>query len=175
MYESAFTGPLGELLAVVDEQGALRRLEFRKGRRAPQRASRNDAARCAHVLGQLAEYFEGGRREFELALAPEGTPFQQAVWSELCRVPFGSRVSYGELARRIGRPAAVRAVGAANGANPIAIVIPCHRVVGSDGSLTGYGSGLPIKQWLLDHEAGLRRLPLGELNTAGPRGPRPVS
>ena len=156
MYEAAFEGPLGTMLAVVDEQGALRRLEFQKG----SRARRGEASGCARVLAQLDEYFEGKRRDFDLPLAPEGTPFQTLVWRELCRIPFGSRISYAELARRIRKPDAVRAVGAANGANPIAVVIPCHRVVGSDGSLTGYGSGLPRKQWLLDHEAGFRRLPL---------------
>lgn len=158
MYAARFQTPLGEMLAAVHEDGALLRLEFLEGRRAP--AAALDPGRCARVVRELTEYFEGRRRDFDLRLAPEGTPFQRAVWSELCRVPYGSRASYGQIARRIGRPDAARAVGAANGANPIAVVIPCHRVVGSDGSLTGYGGGLPIKRWLLDHEAGLRRLAL---------------
>jgi methylated-DNA-[protein]-cysteine S-methyltransferase len=159
MYSGRCETPVGPMLAVVDANGALVRLEFEKGRRPAPAGVRLDPARCRAVLGQLSEYFEGRRREFDLALSPEGTPFQKAVWEELCRIPYGERVSYSEIARRIGRPEAVRAVGAANGANPIAVVIPCHRVVGSDGSLTGYGSGLPVKSWLLDHETGMRRLP----------------
>lgn len=160
MYVDRFATPLGEMLAVVDGDGALLRLGFLAGRRAETAAAALDPDRCARVVAQVTEYFEGKRRAFDLRLAPEGTPFQKEVWSELCRLPFGSRASYGQIARRIGRPDAARAVGAANGANPIAVVIPCHRVVGSDGALTGYGAGLPIKRWLLDHEAGLRRLPL---------------
>jgi methylated-DNA-[protein]-cysteine S-methyltransferase len=164
MYSRRLETPLGEMLAVVGAEGALRRLEFLGRGRMEEQES--DPSRFERLLRQLAEYFEGARREFDLALAPDGTSFQKAVWSELCRIPFGARISYGELARRLGRPDAARAVGAANGANPIAIVVPCHRVVGSDGSLTGYGGGLPIKRWLLDHEAGLRRLPV-----AGAAGP----
>ena len=98
---------------------------------------------------QLAEYFEGTRRDFDLPLSAEGTPFQRQVWDELRRIPYGETISYGELARRIGRPAASRAVGAANGRNPIAIVVPCHRVIGADGTLIGYGGGLPVKEALL--------------------------
>ncbi len=101
---------------------------------------------------QLDEYFAKTRRTFELPLAPEGTPFQQRVWRALLAIPFGQTCSYGHIARVIGRPAASRAVGAANGRNPIAIIVPCHRVIGSTGTLTGYGGGLPMKQWLLDHE-----------------------
>jgi methylated-DNA-[protein]-cysteine S-methyltransferase len=175
VYSSRFATPLGELLAVVREDGALARLHFLRGRSSGLPAPRTDPARCAHVAAQLAEYFEGRRRDFDLALAPEGTLFQQAVWSELCRIPYGSRVAYSDVAGRIGRPAAVRAVGAANGANPIAIVVPCHRVVGKSGALTGYGSGLPIKQWLLDHEAGLRRLPLSDVEIHFSGRPQPAS
>lgn len=159
------------MVALLDQGGALLRLGFLAGRGPEDVTARRgagevvwDARRCERVAGELREYFEGRRESFDLPLAPEGTPFQQAVWSELRRIPFGERSSYGALAARIGRPWASRAVGQANGANPIAVVIPCHRVVGSDGSLTGYGSGVPIKRWLLDHEAGLRPLPL--------RGPR---
>jgi methylated-DNA-[protein]-cysteine S-methyltransferase len=103
---------------------------------------------------QLAEYFAGERREFDLPLAPVGTEFQVAVWRQLARIPFGVTCSYGELAREVGRPSASRAVGAANGRNPIAIILPCHRVIGASGELTGYGGGLPMKRWLLDHEHG---------------------
>jgi len=105
---------------------------------------------------QLAEYFAGARRVFELPLAPPGTAFQSQVWRALLKIPFGDTRSYGQLARTIRRPSASRAVGAANGSNPIAIIVPCHRVIGTSGSLTGYGGGLEMKRWLLAHEAGLR-------------------
>ncbi|HEU0031314.1 MAG TPA: methylated-DNA--[protein]-cysteine S-methyltransferase [Kofleriaceae bacterium] len=101
---------------------------------------------------QLAEYFAGERRTFELPLAPRGTGFQDRVWRALTQIPYAETRSYGELARAIGRPAASRAVGAANGKNPIAIIIPCHRVIGANGTLTGYAGGLPAKRWLLAHE-----------------------
>jgi methylated-DNA-[protein]-cysteine S-methyltransferase len=101
---------------------------------------------------QLAEYFAGERREFDLPLAPRGTAFQRQVWDELLTIQFGQTTSYGALARRLGNPGASRAVGLANGQNPISIIIPCHRVIGADGTLTGYGGGLPRKQWLLRHE-----------------------
>jgi methylated-DNA-[protein]-cysteine S-methyltransferase len=101
---------------------------------------------------QLAEYFEGKRREFSLKLNPRGTDFQERVWGELQKIPYGQTVSYGDIARAVGNPAAVRAVGGANGRNHIVIIIPCHRVIGSDGSLTGFGAGLWRKEWLLNHE-----------------------
>jgi methylated-DNA-[protein]-cysteine S-methyltransferase len=110
----------------------------------------------ARAVTQIAEYYSGQRRDFDLELAPKGTPFQLAVWNELTKIPFGETITYAELAHRIGRPAAVRAVGAANGANPIPLIIPCHRVIGSNGTLTGYGGGIERKQWLLAHEG--RRL-----------------
>ena len=103
---------------------------------------------------QLDEYFARKRTRFDLPLAPEGTAFQRQVWQALLEIPFGQTMSYGELARRIGQPAAVRAVGAANGHNPIAIVIPCHRVIGSTGRLVGFGGGLETKRFLLALEAG---------------------
>jgi methylated-DNA-[protein]-cysteine S-methyltransferase len=159
MYFSRIETPLGAMLAVVNEDGALVRLEF-VDRGVPTEEAAEDPKRCRRVAAQLSDYFAGKRRRFDLPLAPEGTSFQRAVWQALTEIPFGERVSYSAIARRVGRPDAVRAVGAANGANPIAIVIPCHRVVGADGSLTGYGGGLPLKRWLLDHEAGQRRLPL---------------
>lgn len=101
---------------------------------------------------QCEEYFAGERREFDLPLEPQGTEFQRAVWRALLDVPYGATASYAEIARAIGKPKACRAVGAANGRNPLAIVVPCHRVIGADGSLTGYGGGLKAKQWLLNHE-----------------------
>src|SRR5436305_1285343 len=106
-------------------------------------------AAAAH---QLEQYFAGERRGFDLPLAPEGTAFQQRVWRALLAIPYGETCSYGHIARAIGRPAASRAVGAANGKNPLAIVVPCHRVIGANGTLTGYGGGLPTKRWLLDLE-----------------------
>jgi methylated-DNA-[protein]-cysteine S-methyltransferase len=105
---------------------------------------------------QLTAYFEGRLREFDLALDPEGTPFQLRVWEELRRIPYGEVRSYSDVAAAIGQPKAVRAVGAANGSNPIPIVVPCHRVTGANGKLTGYGGGLPLKRYLLDLEAGAR-------------------
>jgi methylated-DNA-[protein]-cysteine S-methyltransferase len=104
------------------------------------------------TLRQLAEYFRGERTEFDLPLDPKGTGFQSAVWRALLEIPYGETCSYGDLARAIDRPAAVRAVGAANGSNPIAIIIPCHRVIGASGKLVGYGGGLPMKRMLLDLE-----------------------
>jgi methylated-DNA-[protein]-cysteine S-methyltransferase len=104
------------------------------------------------ALEQLAEYFAGQRRDFDLPLAMLGTPFQRRVWQAVSAVPYGQTRSYGEIAREIGRPAAVRAVGAANGANPLPPVVPCHRLIGADGALTGYSAGLEMKAWLLDLE-----------------------
>ena len=104
---------------------------------------------------QLGEYFAGRRRRFELPLAPQGTPFQRQVWQALAGIPYGATVSYAQLARQIGNPAGLRAVGAANGRNPLPIVLPCHRVIGADGELTGFGGGLPVKQFLLQLEGAL--------------------
>jgi methylated-DNA-[protein]-cysteine S-methyltransferase len=102
---------------------------------------------------QLSDYFAGSRRTFELALAAHGTPFQMAAWDVLRTIPFGSTMTYGEQAAAMGSPRAVRAVGGANGRNPLAIVVPCHRVIGASGRLAGYASGIDRKQWLLEHEA----------------------
>jgi methylated-DNA-[protein]-cysteine S-methyltransferase len=120
---------------------------------APEPAWRRDETRFAEVCEQLAEYFAGSLQEFDVRLAPQGTEFQKKVWQELCRIPFGASISYGELARRLGKPAASRAVGRANGQNPISIIVPCHRVIGANGTLTGYGGGIERKKWLLEHEA----------------------
>jgi methylated-DNA-[protein]-cysteine S-methyltransferase len=110
------------------------------------------------AIRQLEAYFAGKLDNFNLLLSPQGTPFQQRVWSELQNIPYGETISYGELARRIGNPKASRAVGLANGANPLSIVIPCHRVIGANGKLTGYGGGLPIKEKLLALEKRQLRL-----------------
>ncbi|MCL2781678.1 MAG: methylated-DNA--[protein]-cysteine S-methyltransferase [Actinomycetia bacterium] len=147
--------PLGALLLVGDESG-LAGLHLTTGRGAitPSPAWEPAAtADFADARAQLDEYFAGARQRFELALRPAGTPYQLRVWAALRDIPYGATTSYGELAAAIGSPAGARAVGLANGRNPISIIVPCHRVVGADGSLTGYGGGLPAKRWLLDHEA----------------------
>ena len=149
-YAARVASPIGTLTALVDEAGALTRLLFAGD--APPPDAVWDEERCAAVVAQLGEYFRGERRGFGVPLAPRGTDFQRRVWDELRRIPYGRTISYRELAARIGRPAAVRAVGRANGTNPIPIVVPCHRVVGTDGSLTGYGGGLETKRRLLELE-----------------------
>jgi methylated-DNA-[protein]-cysteine S-methyltransferase len=126
----------------------------------PAAARRRDDAPFAAVREQLAEYFAGVRREFDVPLKLHGTPFQRRVWQELVRIPFGTTISYAELARRVGNPAACRAVGAANGRNPISILVPCHRVIGTGGKLTGYGGGLDNKERLLAWERESAGIPL---------------
>jgi methylated-DNA-[protein]-cysteine S-methyltransferase len=121
-------------------------------RQASAQPPREDAAALDPALTQLREYFSRIRRQFDLSLDVHGTAFQQAVWAELVHIPYGATTTYGEIARRIGRPRAARAVGAAVGANPLSILIPCHRVIGAAGSLTGYGGGLEIKAALLELE-----------------------
>lgn len=145
--------PIGSLSAVADAEGRLAALRFDGDLLDARTAGPPLAAR---YVREIEEYFAGARREFTIPLTPRGTEFQLAVWNALLDVPYGDTISYAELARRIGRPAAVRAVGAANGANPIPVIIPCHRVIGSNGTLTGYGGGIERKQWLLAHEG--RRL-----------------
>ena len=117
-----------------------------------------DPKAFADETRQLEEYFAGERTRFDLHLAPRGTPFQESVWKALVTIPFGRTASYGEIARKVGRPDASRAVGAANGKNPIAIIVPCHRIIGASGALVGYAGGLPRKKWLLAHESNQRRL-----------------
>lgn len=146
------SSPLGDLQVAVDAEGRLCRIDF-AGRHRALPGDERSATRCAHVLRQLREYFAGERREFSLELAPQGTDFQLRAWRALQEIPFGGTASYAEQARRIGSPQAVRAIGAANGRNPIPIVVPCHRVIGKDGSLTGFGGGLDAKRFLLEHEA----------------------
>jgi methylated-DNA-[protein]-cysteine S-methyltransferase len=143
--------PVGPLhLTALD--GALTGLRFGSGPAVGERADDDPVLRLA--AEQLAAYFAGSLRSFALPLVPAGTAFQLAVWEQLRLIPYGSTVSYGELARRLGAPNASRAVGLANGRNPIAIVVPCHRVIGADGSLTGFGGGMAAKRTLLDLEAG---------------------
>jgi methylated-DNA-[protein]-cysteine S-methyltransferase len=149
---SELESPLGPLLLVGAEQALTGLyLDGREKLSALGDCARNDRAlRAART--QLAAYFAGELRTFELDLAGQGSAFQRRVWQALGDIPFGATESYGGLARRIGNPNASRAVGLANGKNPISIVVPCHRVIGADGSLTGYGGGLERKRWLLDHE-----------------------
>ena len=145
--------PVGRLLLTA-AGGALTRVHFQCGPHPlrPPAAWRADPAALAAASGQLREYFAGARRSFELALAPRGTPFQLEVWRALCRIPYGETLAYGELARRLGHPRGARAVGLANGANPLPVIVPCHRVIGADGGLTGFGGGLAIKRVLLELE-----------------------
>jgi methylated-DNA-[protein]-cysteine S-methyltransferase len=131
-----------------DEDELVARLEREAGT-----APRRDADAAEAATAQLREYFAGERREFSLPLAPRGTEFQRRVWLALREIPHGRTRSYGEIAETIGRPTASRAVGAANGRNPISIVVPCHRVIGASGDLTGYAGGMDRKRWLLNHEA----------------------
>ena len=147
--------PVGKLLVAGNEAG-LRYVLFGEGRSevGPQPGWQETPAALGEPIRQLRAYFAGELRRFDLPLAPEGTPFQQRVWRELLQIPYGETISYGELARRIGNPNGSRAVGLANGSNPISIVIPCHRVIGSNGKLTGYGGGLKAKEWLLALERG---------------------
>lgn len=149
--------PIGELLLAGDGD-ALSLLGFPSGSmaRRPQDGWVRDDGAFARVREQLDAYFGGELRAFDLALAPRGTEFQQAVWQALRGIGYGQTCSYAELAQRIGRPSAVRAVGHANGRNPLPIIVPCHRVIGRDGSLTGFGGGLPAKAFLLRLEGVLK-------------------
>lgn len=151
-FGTVFKTPLGRAAAVVDEEGALLELKLLRDGDELDGDVKSSRKACAHVVRQVAEYFRGKREEFDLELKPAGTPFQQRVWKQLLRIPYGKTTNYGEIARRLRRPTASRAVGAANGQNPIWIVIPCHRVIGKNGTLTGYGGGLPNKQALLELE-----------------------
>ncbi|MBL8954533.1 MAG: methylated-DNA--[protein]-cysteine S-methyltransferase [Myxococcaceae bacterium] len=126
----------------------------------PRAGAKGTSKLLERAAKQLAEYFAGERETFDLPLEPRGTGFQRAVWKALGEIAFGETVSYAHIAKKIGRPKAVRAVGAANGQNPISLIIPCHRVIGADGSLTGYGGGLPKKKWLLQHETRQRSMTL---------------
>ncbi|HEY9473834.1 MAG TPA: methylated-DNA--[protein]-cysteine S-methyltransferase [Mycobacteriales bacterium] len=145
--------PLGPL-TLLGADGALTGLYLRQRRYPPDPTTLGvaDPAPFTECAAQLRAYFAGELTAFDVPLAPAGTPFQQRVWAALREIPYGRTVTYGELADQIGRPTAARAVGLANGRNPVSIIVPCHRVVGSTGALTGYGGGLESKAWLLDHE-----------------------
>jgi methylated-DNA-[protein]-cysteine S-methyltransferase len=150
VYYHLLPSPIGGLL-LTSECGALTGVHME-----PHQIGdgwRRDDDQLRPAVEQLRAYFAGELRDFDLPLALDGTDFQRRVWNALRDIPFGTAISYGELARRIGQPSASRAVGAANGRNPVAIIVPCHRVIGADGALTGYGGGLDRKRWLLQHEA----------------------
>jgi methylated-DNA-[protein]-cysteine S-methyltransferase len=151
LYDTIDT-PIGALLLAGDGRALT---AVRMGA-APAPGWRRDPAPFLEAAAQLRAYFAGELRDFDLPLAPRGTDFQRRVWSALREIPYGQTIAYAELAAAVGRPRAARAVGAANGRNPIAVVIPCHRVIGSGGALTGYGGGLARKRLLLDLEAGSR-------------------
>lgn len=153
LFYSEMDSPVGTLWLLGDGE-RLQALYMREQRHRPPQppgCERNDQA-FRLVREQLKAYFAGKLRKFEISLDAEGSDFQKRVWKALCQIPFGATESYGGVAKSIGNTNASRAVGLANGKNPIGIIVPCHRVVGANGSLTGYGGGLPRKQWLLEHE-----------------------
>ncbi|MEO8217464.1 MAG: methylated-DNA--[protein]-cysteine S-methyltransferase [Acidobacteriota bacterium] len=160
-YFSSFISHLGQFHVAVNEQGAVVRCGFRPLEMSA--AFVENPVRCRAVIQELKEYFAGRSKEFSVPLAMSGTDFQKNVWETLLTIPYGATISYRELATRIGNPRAVRAVGGANGANPVAVIVPCHRVIGSNGSLTGYGGGMLVKEALLVLEA---------RGNEAPRGPR---
>jgi methylated-DNA-[protein]-cysteine S-methyltransferase len=146
--------PLGALLVARDDEGITTLLlPTGRHRAEPSPDWERDDAAFDDVRAQLAEYFGGTRTDFDLPLHMIGTPFQRRVWAALQQIPCGETTSYGVLAQRLGVPGAARAVGLANGQNPVSIIVPCHRVIGANGSLTGYGGGLDAKRWLLAHES----------------------
>lgn len=159
--------PIGRLMVAGDGE-RLYRISFPSGKRAARPADgwRRDDGLFGEVFAQLRAYFAGELIRFDLPLRFGGTSFQNTVWAGLCDIPYGETISYSELARRIGRPTASRAVGAANGANPLPIVVPCHRVVGADGSLTGFGGGVETKRYLLRHERRIAGVPQLDLDFA---------
>ncbi|PTL75232.1 methylated-DNA--[protein]-cysteine S-methyltransferase [Vitiosangium sp. GDMCC 1.1324] len=157
LFTTTMKSPVGTLRLYATED-ALTAIYMENHKGAPVLVAneRKDHPVLEAARRQLEEYFAGERVSFDLPLGPAGTPFQQSVWAALREIPLGATWSYANLARHIGREGSARAVGAANGKNPISIIVPCHRVVGTDGSLTGYAGGVPVKQWLLEHEQRIR-------------------
>ena len=151
LFYSFYDCSIGTLLLIGDDDG-LHRLHFPNENAKPPKEAIEKASGLGGVTEQLDEYFAGSRQVFDLKLKPIGTSFQKRVWLALAQIPYGQTTSYGELARRVGSPKGARAVGAANGKNPLPIILPCHRVIGKDGSLTGFGGGLELKTVLLDLE-----------------------
>ncbi len=158
MYTTIYNSPVGPLTVVGSDAG-LRAILWpteKAGRvRLPSTTARDDHPILVATANQLGQYFAGDLRQFDLPLDPHGTVFQVKAWRALADIPFGQRTSYAEQARRLGHPNAVRAIGSANGRNPLSIVLPCHRVVATSGALTGFAGGLDIKRWLLDFEASM--------------------
>ena len=157
-YSLAMPSPVGPLILRTGTGGLASVHLVGMGRPMPDADDPDPQGLLLAARRQLEEYFAGTRRVFDLPLDPGGTAFQQRVWRVLRAIPYGETWSYQRVAVALGSPSSTRAVGAANGQNPLAIVVPCHRVIGADGSLTGYAGGLPIKRWLLEHESGQRRL-----------------
>lgn len=149
MFSSFYQSPVG-LLQIIATENGISSVLFLDGDKEAVSCPENKLTKDCKI--QLAEYFEGKRKVFDILLDPVGTDFQKSVWKLLCAVPFGKTDSYMSLAKALNNPLSIRAVGAANGKNPIAIIIPCHRIIGSNGSLTGYAGGLWRKEWLLKHE-----------------------
>jgi methylated-DNA-[protein]-cysteine S-methyltransferase len=163
LVETLFPSPVGTLRLVASDT-ALVAVLFPAHHRPPRLSAQADASHASHDVLELAtreleEYFAGRRRTFRTPLDPQGTEFQRTVWDALCTIPFGQTRSYAEQATLLERPSAVRAVASANGRNPLSIFIPCHRVIGKGGTLSGYAGGLATKRWLLDHERGASRTP----------------
>ena len=148
-----YASPVGELL-IESEGDVITTVNFLKD---TTREEEHRTAVIDQCITELDEYFSLGRKFFTVTLSPQGTPFQQRVWNELINIPYGTTISYAELANRLGDPKTIRAAGLANGQNPIAIIIPCHRVIGKNGDLVGYGGGLENKEWLLQHEGSIRQ------------------
>jgi methylated-DNA-[protein]-cysteine S-methyltransferase len=157
LYYDSFDTPAGVFSVAIDDSGAVRAtafggLEVLQKYQADEHIWIRDTTRLCKARTQVQEYFIGRRKKFDLALAPQGTPFQMKVWNELLQIPYGETRTYGELATRLNSPGASRAVGGANGANPIGVIIPCHRVIGTNGKLTGFAFGTDIKRHLLNLE-----------------------
>ncbi|MCK5836116.1 MAG: methylated-DNA--[protein]-cysteine S-methyltransferase [Desulfobacula sp.] len=152
MYYCYYESPVGELLLTGSDRLETLNFPLGKTRKEPQPHWINSTAQFSKALDQLEAYFTGHLKNFDLNLDIQGTQFQKSVWQELLKIPYGETIHYGEMAKRIGNPNACRAVGMANGKNPISIIIPCHRVIGKDGSLTGFGGGMDVKKQLLELE-----------------------
>ena len=155
-FTATYTSPIG-FVQIVAQEDSIRKIKFTDESASKESEDTTSVAILNEGIRQLEEYFEGNRKDFELKLSYEGTEFEKEVWSELMKIPFGKTISYEELAIRLGDIKKIRAAAHANGNNPLPIVIPCHRVIGKDGSLVGYASGLQRKEWLLSHEGAIAK------------------
>ena len=167
IHHTVISSPMGDILLIADNCG-LTTINFQSGCAAkkPPIGSIESSAPFREASRQISAYFKGERIHFDLPLLAQGTPFQKSVWAELVRIPYGETISYRELAMRVGKPAAWRAVGSANGRNPLPIVVPCHRVIGSDGKLSGYNGGVHLKKYLLQIESKFKPLLVPSLRSA---------